>query len=83
MSISVSLTRIPVDDDVVDASGEHPGKVIEAHPDHLMVEHGHFFPDDFEFPREAVVSANGSYVQLNLTIEEVARRYWPRNGTPG
>lgn len=83
MSISVSLTRVPVGATVVDASGEPLGKVIEAHPDHLMVERGHFFPDDFEIPREAVVSADGSRVLLNLTIEEVARRHWPRNGTPG
>jgi hypothetical protein len=83
MSISISLTRIPVGADVVDASGELLGKVIEAHPDHLMVEHGHFFPDDFEIPREAVVSADGSRVLLNLTMEEVARRHWPRNGVPG
>ena len=62
MGNSVFLRRFLVDDDGVDASGEHPGKVIETHPDHLIVEHGHYFPDDFEFPREAVVSANGSYV---------------------
>jgi len=83
MSISISLTRIPIGADVVDASGELMGKVIEAHPDHLMVEHGHFFPDDVEIPREAVVSADGSRVLLNLTMEEVARHHWPRNGTPG
>ena len=83
MSISIALTRIPVGAIVVDASGETLGKVIEAHPDHLIVEHGHFFPDDLEIPPDAVVRVDGSRVLLNLTLEEVAWRHWPRNGTPG
>ena len=83
MSISIALTRIPAGVIVVDASGETLGKVIGAQPDHLIIEDGHFFSDDFEIPREAVVSADGSSVLLNLTIEEVAKHHWPRNGTPG
>ena len=83
MSISLSLTRIPLGTVVVDATGEPLGKIIEAHPDHIVVEHGRFFPDDLEIPRDAVASIDGSRVLLNLTMEEVARHHWPRNGTPG
>jgi hypothetical protein len=83
MSISISLTRIPEGTVVADTSGEPIGKVIEAHPDHLVVEHGRFFPDDLEIPRDAVAGIDDSRVLLNMSIEEVARRHWPRNGTPG
>lgn len=83
MSISISLIRIPVGADVVDAAGEELGTVIEAHPDHLMIEHGRFFPDDLEIPRVAVAGVDGSRVMLNLTLEEVMSRHWPKNGTPG
>jgi hypothetical protein len=83
MSISISLTRIPLGADVADASGEPIGKVIEAHPDHLVIEHGRLFPDDLEIPRDAVAGVEGAHVVLNMTMEEIARRHWPRNGTPG
>jgi len=83
MSISISLTRIPIGSLVTDANDETVGKVIEAHPDHLVVEHGHLFPDDLEIPRDAVANFDGSRVLLNVTIEEGMKRHWPMNGTPG
>ena len=60
MSISISLTRIPVGAIVVDAVGDELGAVVEAHPDHLVVEHGHLFPDDFEIPRDVVARVDGA-----------------------
>lgn len=83
MSISISLTRIPIGAIVVDAHGNELGEVVEAHPDHIVVEHGHLFPDDLEIPRDAVARVDGARVHLSLSIDEVKRHHWPRNGTPG
>lgn len=83
MSISISLTRIPVGAIVVDSRGNEMGAVVEAHPDHLVVEHGHLFPDDLEIPRDAVAQVDNERVQLNLSVDEIKQHHWPRNGTPG
>ena len=83
MSISISLTRIPIGANVVDADGNELGKVVEAHPDHIVIERGHLFHDDLEIPRDAVARADDEEVQLNLSIDEIKRHNWPRNGTPG
>jgi len=83
MSISISLTRIPTGAIVIDAHGNEIGEVVEAHPDHIVVEHGRLFHDDFEIPRDVVARVDGAHVQLNLTVDEIERHHWPRNGTPG
>lgn len=83
MSISISLTRIPIGSMVIDARGDEVGKVVEAHPDHIVIEHGHLFHDDVEVPRDVVARVDGARVQLNLSADEIKARDWPRNGTPG
>jgi len=63
--------------DVVGSDGEKVGKIVEVHPDYVVVEKGFFFPKDHFIPTSAIgqVGADDT-VYLSVTKDEALNQGW-------
>jgi len=63
--------------DVVGSDGDKVGKIVEVHPDYVVVEKGFFFPKDHFIPTSAIGQVGADEkVYLTVTKDEAMNQGW-------
>jgi hypothetical protein len=62
--------------------GDDLGKIVEVHPDHIVVEQGRLFPSDHVIPTTAIASVDDDgLLYLNVDRDTAVNEGWRRSTT--